>query len=389
MRIGIDGRYIQDHFPGIGRYTYNLVRGLSRVSPQDTFVVFYNPKLENTRFEVQRLAAPNVQLRLADVPTFSILEQTKLPSLMTKEKIAVFHSPYYIKPYRHKVPSVVTIHDVSSSLYPQYLPSLQARLVFEATTRLAIRTSRIVIVDSQAAKSDLIRQYNVPPDKVRVIHLAADEFEPDALPCTLPARLQGLRYVLYLGMNKPHKNLVRLIQAWAKINVAHKLVLAGKEDDRYPEARHEVEAQGLADRVIFLGEVGEDEMSAVYRGADLFVFPSLNEGFGLPVLEAMKSGVPVIASEASSLPEIVGEAGILVNPYDVNEMAMAMQFTLTNDSLREELRQKSIDQASKFSWERTARETLAAYREAASGDHQGASRLQRLLSRFGWHREPR
>ncbi|MBI2865629.1 MAG: glycosyltransferase family 4 protein [Chloroflexi bacterium] len=388
MRIGIDGRYIQDHFPGIGRYTYNLVRGLSRASPEDTFVVFNNPKLDNRRYDIPRLAAPNVILRLADVPTFSMQEQTRLPSLIAKEKVAVFHSPYYIKPYRHRVPSVVTIHDVSSSLYPEYLPSVQARLVFEATTRLAITTSLIVIVDSQAAKSDLMQQYSVPPDKIRVIHLAADEFD-DGRPSVLPACLQGLRYVLYLGINKPHKNLGRLIQAWAKLDVPHKLVLAGKEDLRYPEARQEVEAHGLGDKVIFLGEVDEDEMPAVYRGADLFVFPSLNEGFGLPVLEAMKSGVPVIASQTSSLPEIVGDAGILVNPYDPNEMAMAIQFALTNDSLREELRQKSLQQARKFSWERTARETLAVYREAASGGNSGATRVQGLLSRIGWNRKPR
>ncbi|MDO8672063.1 MAG: glycosyltransferase family 1 protein [Dehalococcoidia bacterium] len=388
MRVGIDGRYIQNHFPGIGRYTYNLVRALALVSPQDTFIVFYNPRLENTRFDIQRLAAPNVLLRLADVPTFSMQEQTKLPSLITKEKVAVFHSPYYIKPYRHRVPSVVTIHDVSPSLYPEYLPSVQARLVFEATTRLAIATSKVVIVDSYAARTDLIREYSVSPDKVRVVHLAADEFEDGQGRSELPSCLQGRRYVLYLGINKPHKNLVRLIQAWAKIDVPHKLVLAGKEDERYPEARQEVEALGLAGRVMFLGEVKEDEMPAVYRGAELFVFPSLYEGFGLPVLEAMKSGVPVIASQTSSLPEIVGDAGILVNPYDVNEMAMAIQFTLTNDSLREELRQKSLDQAQKFSWERTARETLQIYREAASGDDAGSSRLQGLLSSFGWHREP-
>ena len=367
-RIGIDGRYIQDHFPGIGRYTYNLVRALARIAPGKRFVLLYNPALPNTRHHIQALGSlPNLELVPVGVPTFSPAEQWQLPSLVRRLRLDLFHSPYYIKPYLLPCPSVVSIYDLIPARYPRCLPSWRARLAFSLAIRLAIRTSRHVITLSRASKRDLMELCGIPEGKVTVTHLAADErFRPASPEEVDRVRDKyGLpeRYVLYLGINKPHKNLVRLVEAWARLEVNSelRLVLAGREDPRYPQARQRAIELGLGTRLLFLGDVAEDDLPALYSGALLFVFPSLYEGFGLPVLEAMACGVPVACSATSSLPEIVGQAALLFDPTSPEQMAEAMAQALRDEALRERLREEGLRRAKRFSWEETARRTLEAY----------------------------
>jgi alpha-1,3-rhamnosyl/mannosyltransferase len=193
------------------------------------------------------------------------------------------------------------------------------------------------------------------------------------------------RYALYLGSNKPHKNLPRLIEAWARVRRSEvgtrhthhatrnnskskirnpKLLIAGAWDERYPEAKHLAESLYVTDSVHFLGPIPNADLPILYAGAELFIFPSLYEGFGLPVLEAMACGTPVACSNASSLPEVTGDAALLFDPTDVATMAAAMQQMLGDQTLRRELSEKGRAQAARFSWERTAQEALAAYRVA-------------------------
>jgi alpha-1,3-rhamnosyl/mannosyltransferase len=182
-------------------------------------------------------------------------------------------------------------------------------------------------------------------------------------------------------MNKPHKNIVRLVEAWKVVTgspdlrglrdlgglegSAPQLVLAGREDPRYPEARQAVQRLGLADSVRFLGDVAENDMPALYSGALLFVFPSLYEGFGLPPLEAMACGAPVVCSTTPALLEIAGDAAMTVDPLDSQDMAQAMIRVLGDSALREQMRRRSLAQAARFSWRRTAIETLAEYHRLA------------------------
>jgi alpha-1,3-rhamnosyl/mannosyltransferase len=182
------------------------------------------------------------------------------------------------------------------------------------------------------------------------------------------------RYVLYLGMNKPHKNLARLVEAWAQArrqatteaaaDPSIQMVIAGREDARYPQARQA--AERLAADVRFLGAVAEADMPALYSGATLFVFPSLYEGFGLPVLEAMACGAPVACSTAPSLLEIVGDAALTFDPLDVNEMASVLTRALSDEALRRRLGRQGQAQAAGFTWRRAAAETLLVYRQAAA-----------------------
>jgi len=383
MRIGIDGRYIQDHFPGIGRYTYSLIRALAQVASDDSFIVLHNPALRNTRYDVAALARhANVTLVPVDVPTFSTAEQTRLPWIVRRLRLDVLHSPYYIKPYLLPCPSVVSLYDLISARYPEYLPSPWARRAFAATTRLAITTARRLITLSAASRRDLVELYGVPPERVTVTPLAADErFQPIAEAKILEAvrRKYDLpeRFVLYLGSNKPHKNLVRLIQVWSLVlspqssvpNLQSaicnlQLVVAGHWDPRYPQAQQKATELGLGEAVRFLGDVSEADLPALYNLATVFAFPSLYEGFGLPPLEAMACGTPVVCANTSSLPEVVGDAALLFDPLDVQAMAATIAQALSDASLRAALRARGLARARLFSWERTARETLAAYREA-------------------------
>ncbi len=383
MRIGIDGRYIQDHFPGIGRYTYSLIRALAQVASDDSFIVLHNPALRNTRYDVAALARhPNVTLVPVDVPTFSTAEQTRLPWFVRRLRLDVLHSPYYIKPYLLPCPSVVSLYDLISARYPQYLPSPWARLAFAATTRLAITTARRLITLSAASRRDLAELYGVPPERVTVTPLASDEhFRPieDVAVLETMRRKYALpeRFVLYLGSNKPHKNLVRLVKAWSLVLSPQspvpnrqsaignrQLVVAGHWDPRYPQAQQKATELGLGEAVRFLGDVAEADLPALYNLATVFAFPSLYEGFGLPPLEAMACGTPVVCANTSSLPEVVGDAALLFDPLDVQAMAATIAQALSDASLRAALRARGLARARLFSWERTARETLATYREA-------------------------
>ncbi len=370
MRIGIDGRYIQDHFPGIGRYTYNLVWSLAEVAPKDSFLVLHNPKMPNSRHDLTALASyPNVELIRVELSTFCLGEQWRLPPVVRRLGLDLFHSPYYIKPYLLPCPSVVTIYDLIPRLYPQYIP-LWARIVFEMAIRVATATARLLISVSQSAKEDLVRLLGLPPSKVWVTPLGVDErFNPVNEKAIFNLRQKHdlpKGYILYLGINKPHKNLVRLVEAFAKVKTGRKLVLAGKEDPRYREVHEVVKRLSLQHRVVFLGQVPEDDLPALYSGAALFVFPSLYEGFGLPLLEAMACGVPVVCSSTSSLPEIVGRAAVMVAPLDISQLARALERVLGDGELRAYMREEGLKQAARFSWERTAKETLAAYHQVLS-----------------------
>ncbi|MBC8449717.1 MAG: glycosyltransferase family 4 protein [Chloroflexi bacterium] len=369
MRIGIDGRYIQDHFPGIGRYTYSLISGLAPLAADDTLVVLYNPALPNSRYDLAALAQHrNVELVRVAVPTFSLAKQLRLPSLASDLALDILHSPYYVKPYRLPVPSILTIYDAIPTRYPAYYPR-RARLLIRLLKRLALRSAAHCIAISEATKADFVRYHAVAPQRITAVPLAASARFCPAEAAAIAAVRERYRlppdYVLYLGINKPHKNLVRLVEAWSTSPIAHgksQLVLAGREDPRYSQARQRVKELGLEEGVRFLGEVGEADLPALYSGATAFVFPSLCEGFGLPVLEAMACGVPVACSNTSSLPEIVGDAALTFDPADVEAMAAALSRLLGDSDLRADLRQRGLERAQRFTWAETARRTLEVYR---------------------------
>jgi alpha-1,3-rhamnosyl/mannosyltransferase len=362
--VVIDGRTIQDHFPGIARYTFNLTGALTQIASSLEMALLYNPSATSTR-----LALPNLRLIACPTSPFSIQQQWQVPRQLHQVQATVYHSPYYLMPYRPGLPTVFTCHDLIPLIYPEYFTSTQ-RLIYRLAHALALRTAQVTIAVSHSTQADLLRHLRIDPQRIVVVHEAADEHfapqSPEAIAtlkrkCVLPDR-----YVLYFGSNKPHKNLVRLVRAWQIANVKYqmsnvKLVIAGHWDNWHAEVKRLVEEQNMQDCVVFTGPVNEADLPALYSGATLFVFPSLYEGFGLPVIEAMACGTPVVCSNTSSLPEAAGDAALLIDPLDVNALAETIGRVLASQELRQYLREKGLAQAARFSWQQTAQQTLIAY----------------------------
>ena len=370
LRVILDGRVIGDRFPGIGRYTYRLAAALAHTQQVD-LTLLYHPALPNTHYPLEALDDSCTWLLPADIAPVSFAEQARLPALARRLRPHVWHAPYYIMPYRRlPCPTIVTFYDTTPLALPQFWPARQ-RLIFRLTHRLALRAARHAIAISDSTRRDLIRYFRADPRRITVTPLAAEErFQPQPDSEIRRVRRQyGLpeHFILYVGINKPPKNLGRLIDAYARLvakspTLYYDCMIAGAWDDRYPEARQRALNLGLNDRVRFLGPIPDADLPALYAGADLFVTASLYEGFGLPALEAMGCGTPVACSDTSSLPEVVGDAGVLFDPLDVEAIAAAIQHVMSDPELRAALRQRGLERAAQFSWDRVARQTIEVYR---------------------------
>jgi glycosyltransferase involved in cell wall biosynthesis len=358
----LDARTGTPHFPGIGRYVSNLARAMAPLlQPDELLTVLHAPA-----HELRLAASPGVQQMAVAVSPFSAVQQIALPRLLTRLDADLYHSAYILMPYFPGIPTLLTVYDLIPLLFPQQ-STRRARSLARWANQLAFRASQRVLAISEATRRDVLARFRLDPEKIEAIPLAADPvFRPQSRESVAGVRENhGLpeRYVLYLGSNKPHKNLVRLVEAWARLQPQTiPLVIAGAWDDRFPEARRRASALGLQEQIRWLGPVPEGTLPALYGGAHLFVFPSLYEGFGLPVLEALACGTPVVCSNSSSLPEVAGNAALLANPLDTGTLADAMRLALEDENLREALREKGLRQAQRFSWPFTAQRTLDLYR---------------------------
>jgi glycosyltransferase involved in cell wall biosynthesis len=383
MRIGIDCRMFQKSFTGIGRYTYELVNTLQSLSKTDQqaqaheFVLFLN----DPEYSDFTPPSSNFKKVLASAPHYSLDEQTRFLKILNAEKLDLMHFTHFNAPIRYKKPFVVTIHDLTHTLFPgRKMRGLPYRLAYKAVIKNAVKKAKRVIAISKNTKNDLIEILRVPSYKIDVIYEAAgSEFRqvrPEDLGTTAKIIKEkyniGPPFLLYTGVHRYHKNLPRLIEAFAKLAQKHqvlKLVMTGKPDPLYPEAQQKVEELGLSQSVVFPGLVSEEELIALYNLATAYVFPSLYEGFGLPVLEAMQCGTPVIASNTSSIPEIAGKSkdgtpnAILFNPEEPEDMAEKIDQVLTDPNLQIKLIEKGLSRAKDFSWEKMTKEILALYNQ--------------------------
>jgi glycosyltransferase involved in cell wall biosynthesis len=369
MRIVIDARTISDHFPGIGRYTYNLVCSLAQQMEKDEMVLLSNPAPANTRFDMAAIGpGSKVRIEHTSARPLTLLEQVQLPGELKKLMPAVTHFPYSIMPFAARHPIVITIHDMIPLRLPQYF-SLRHRILYRLSLSLALRSASHVICLSNATVADLKSSFRVDASRIHTVPAGiAEPFHPCTNDEMEPVRsAHGLSepYLLYVGSNKPHKNLPALVDAYARLRKAPLLVLAGEEDPRYKMARQRVEKLGLTDRVRFLGAVPENNLPALYSRALAFVFPSKYEGFGFPPLEAMACGVPVACSDIPSLRETVGDAALLFNAEDPEAFAAAIERILTDAEVRSVLRGRGLRRAAELPWHRAARQTLEIYHRAA------------------------
>lgn len=357
MALILDARTATDHFPGIGRYVTNLARALAALNPPLPWQLLRGPQV-NPRLPLPAWPGP-----VSAISPFALAQQWQIPALLRQHGARVYHSAYYVMPYAPGVPTTLTVYDTIALSQPAEHPPRQ-RALFWLAHALAARRAEHLFAISQATARDVQRWFGVPRDKITVTPLAADpHFAPQPAERLADARARyGLpaRYVLYVGSNKPHKNLARLVRAFTLSRLSREgwtLVIAGHWDARYPQAR--ALAEQLNAPVRFVPNVPEADLPAVYSGAGVFVFPSLYEGFGLPVLEAMACGVPVTCAHSASLPEVAGEAARLFNPLDPADMAHALDLTLAEADTRRAL---SLARAATFRWEHTAELTAAYWR---------------------------
>jgi alpha-1,3-rhamnosyl/mannosyltransferase len=376
MRLAFDARAVSDHFPGIGRYAFNLLRALAEAEPGCEVAALYNPASANTRFDWRSLGAlPNVRPVPVAAGFFTLAEQARLPAVLRRLGADCYHAAYVGMPYRPGLPAAVTVHDLIPLRCPGDYP-VRARLAYRAAVRLAVRAARRVVTVSAHSAGDLAAAYHLPPERLAHVPEAADPmFRPQPLGVVEALRRRlGLpeRYVLYFGSNKPHKNLARLVQAYSLLGSdghGAPLVVAGHWDARFEAPKRLAAAAGLGDRVRFLGPVAQADLPALYSGAMLFVYPSSYEGFGLPVLEAMACGAPVACANTTSLPEVAGQAVLYFDPGSPDAIAAALERALADTSLLNVLAMRSLERSNHFSWRTTAAAMWALYRDLAAETH--------------------
>jgi glycosyltransferase involved in cell wall biosynthesis len=362
MRFSVDAHAIGQKLTGNEVYIRSLLDGFAKLDPHADFLAYVSEPDVNgwvpARFQ-KRYVTRNRYLRLG----FHLAE------CLRRDRPDLIHVQYNA-PLYCPAPIVVTVHDVSFLEHPEYFPpgrAWQLRLTTGSTLRRAAK----ILTISEFSRRRLSRGFGIDPGEIVVTPLAAqDHFRPRN---RLQAR-ERLRarfgidrpFVLTVGDLQPRKNQIGLVRAFDELirhlpRLSHTLVLAGKETWFSPQVRAEIERRGLRERVLVTGFVSEDELADLYNAADLFVFPSLYEGFGLPVIEAMACGRAVVCSNTSSLPEVADAAAILVNPGDTAELVRAMRDVLEDTELRERLERYSLQRSKFFSWIETARQTLNVY----------------------------
>jgi glycosyltransferase involved in cell wall biosynthesis len=354
---------------GINWYIYNLLRHLPRTAGHYRYTAF----LSERRFSPE----PPLAVRRSRVPTVRapariFWEQAIQPIALRQERVDLLHAMAFVSPLVSPCPTVVTVYDLSFLRYPESFRPLN-RLYLRIFTGWSVRRARRVIAISHSTRQDVMRFLGKPGEQVDVVYCGVDErFHPqDPLMVATFRREKGLpkRFILFLGTLEPRKNVVSLLEAYARLVASDgrsvpALVIAGAKGWFYKEIFAAVERLGLAGRVIFAGYVPEEEKPLWYNAAELFVYPSLFEGFGLPPLEAMACGAPVIVSDTSSLPEVVGDAGVKVPPGDVPSLADAMAAMLRHPTVRADWRHRGLDRAARFSWPEAARQTVRVYERA-------------------------
>lgn len=381
LRAGINAQllYLSGSYraAGINKYIYQLLAHLRLLARgEDSFTVFTGkwelpPELRPTphlKYVQTRLPTWRPAVRIA-------WEQLFQPVQVARERLDLLHSTSYAQPLVTRVRSVVTMLDLSFVRMPGSFNRWNRTYLAAMSALTARRCDRIIAI-SESTRRDIVHFLKVPSSKVEVIYCGVDDqFRPleDRAEVERFRAAKGLpdRFLLYLGTLEPRKNVERLVDAYALLRrdgiTSHKLVLAGAKGWLYDRIFARVRELGLMEHVQFASYVPYPELPLWYNAADIFIYPSLYEGFGLPPLEAMACGTPVVTSSVSSLPEVVGAAAVTVDPLDTGALAAAIAEVLSQPSLRERLRTEGPRQAARFSWADMARETYATYNAVLTG----------------------
>ncbi|MBA2853108.1 glycosyltransferase involved in cell wall biosynthesis [Methanococcus maripaludis] len=368
MKIGITSEQLNRTLTGRGNYIKNIIDYVSKNNTFDLKLINY----KNTLLfpEVESEIIKNQMSKFSKKSYLYWYAGLSINMNLISKKFDLIHAinsePIYLKP---ECKLIVTIYDLLPYVYPNsygFLTSFRFKKILPKTVKVVDQ----IITISEHAKNEIVTNLGVSEEKIKVIPLAADEnyipLRESKINAVNSKYNINYPFIFYVGGLAPNKNVDTLIKSFyklKKLGIPNKLLLAGEKRLKYKSTFELIEKLNLQNEVIFTGYVPDEDLPGLYNAADLFVYPSLYEGFGIPPLEAMACGTPVITSNTSSLPEVVGDAGITVNPYDVDELANKMHEVLTNEDLRNNMSKKGIERAKLFSWKKCAEEHLKVYEE--------------------------
>ncbi len=371
MRIGIDARFYQE--AGIGRYIRNLIKNLATLDSKNEYFIF----LLDKNFDEVTLPK-NFQKVRANFGWYGLQEQIKFPKLLRSYKLDLVHFPHFNIPIFYKGRFVVTIHDLIHQNFQMKRATTLNPIIYkikkvgyDQVFNNAINNASKILVPSNYVKDLLIEEWKLDKDRIVVTYEAVDGkifsvekiMKEEIIDQVMNKYSIKQPYIFYVGNAHPHKNVEGLIKAFLLLKNDYpnlKLYLAGHDHYFWQRIKQEYKDEGI----VYKGYVNDRELIALYKGARVFVMPSFDEGFGLPILEAFAMGVPVVSSNSASLPEVGGDACIYFNPKDVTDMANKIKQVLDDKSLRQMLIEKGQQRYKLFSWEKLARTTLKIYEES-------------------------
>jgi len=371
LRVGIDARPLSINVTGVGLNIINLVNYLT--TQDDIECVLFSDKDLKYKFSSDL----KIKIIIFSARRRFIWEQLYLPKHIFQQRIDLYHATWnYGIPVRLNCPALLTIHDLIPLILPGYFSSLKEKLIYKSVYLASIifsaHKAKKIIADSENSKNDIVRLLKVARKKIEVIPIG---FNPIYRPikdarlieeCKIKYGIKG-DYIIYVGGFDNRKNIGGLLKAFRLLKDLVRddlqLVITGEWNFLYPKTKQVALELQIENDTIFTDYVPDEDMPILISGAKMLVYPSFYEGFGLPPLEAMACGTPVITSNVSSLPEVVGDAGILIDPYSIDEITQAMLKLLKDNLLRERLIKKGLERSTNFSWQENARKTLAIYRE--------------------------
>jgi glycosyltransferase involved in cell wall biosynthesis len=387
VRIGINALFLQKPTTGMGQHLLHLLEGLDSLEEKDQQYTLLAPRFRRA----YTVRAPQLSDRFREVEVVSALarlgenveqvwwEQVGIVLAGTREKVDLLHCPYWSNPLWSPWPTVVTVHDVIQFVLPEYAWRKISRVYFGLVAAGARRADAVITV-SECSKRDIEKVLGLAPERIHVIGNAVDSSFFPVRDAWLLASVRerygiGPRFILYFGGFDMRKNVPRIIEAYGRLperlRREYQLVIAGRYSrlghPLFPDPREKVRELGLDGSVVFTGQIREQDKAPLYSAAAVFAFPSLYEGFGMPVLEAMACGTPVVTSNLSALPEVAGDAGVLVDPYEPAAISTAMEELLEDQSRREELSRRGLERARRYTWHQVAEQTVRVYKQIVCG----------------------
>jgi glycosyltransferase involved in cell wall biosynthesis len=377
MKVGFFPKYMDGHKTGTDNYYTNLITNLAEIGKSsEIYVIRQKNNDDGLSGLTNEILIPTLPSLLK---THLGLPYVGLPYIIKKADLDVIHVTWHLSEQitsfylNYGTRKVITIHDLVPYIYPETTPGKQFNFFWKTILKLIKNRADAIIAVSNHTKMDCIKYLGIPEEKIRVIYEATDEiFKPVKNDKEETQKYLENKYgikfpfILSVGTVEEKKNIPNVIKAFYRLKKAgnnHKLVIVGKLGWKYDEVFKTINDLDLMKNVILTGYVPDEDLVKLYNTADIFVYPSIYEGFGLPPLEAMACGCPVITSNTSSLPEVVGDAGVLIDPLDSKSIADEMHNILTNNEFKNELRKKSLERAKLFSWRETAKETWKVYEE--------------------------